>query len=400
MSDLSAASAAGAAVLSVAQGAALALIAGRLLPGRTRRSPIQPLERIVRGDDDGATRRGAPALGRGVVPARNEARRIGGCLAGLGAQDGTMAEVLVVDGASTDGTQEIVGAAAAADARFRLLDEPPLPNGMVGRPWAIAAGARAAIGEWVLVVDADAAPRPGLVGAVVAAAEADGYDSVSFAPRIFAPGAGARWLQASFVITLVYRFGATGTDGARPERVIANGQCQLIRRAALEAIGGYESVAGSYCDDVAIARRLASSGARVGFLDGSELVDVLMYATARESWRAWPRSLNMRDATPARWRALDAFVLLLGQALPLPLLVALVVTGGGVAGAPAIPFLALAAVNMMLLGLRIMLAAGTARSFAPRGAPFWLSPLADPATALRVVATMFTRPREWRGRAA
>ena len=312
-----------------------------------------------------------------------------------------MGEVLVVDGGSTDGTREIVRAAAVADARFRLLDEPPLPNGMVGRPWAIAAGARAATGDWVLVVDADAAPRPGMVGAVVAAAEANGYDSVSFAPRIFAPGPGARWLQASFVITLVYRFGAAGTDVARPERVIANGQCQLIRRAVLESVGGYESVAGSFCDDVAIARRLAANGARVGFLDGSDLIDVLMYPTARESWRAWPRSLNMRDVTPGSWRALDAIVLLLGQALPLPLLVALaVMRWRGVAGADTLPFTALATVNLLLLVLRLLLAGGTAGSFTPRGAPFWLSPLADPATALRVVGTMLTRPREWRGRAA
>ena len=386
MSEISAI-AVSAAVLAAAQGATLAVIAGRLLPGRRRQPPVRP---IIRPAEAGAV--------SVVVPARNEARRIGGCLAGLGAQDATMAEALIVDGGSTDGTREIVRAAAAGDRRFRLLDEPPLPNGMVGRPWAIAAGARAATAKWVLVVDADASPRPGMVGAVVAAADANGYDSVSFAPRIFAPGAGARWLQASFVITLVYRFGAAGADVARPERVIANGQCQLIRRTALESVGGYVSVAGSFCDDVAIARRLAANGARVGFLDGSEIVDVLMYPTARESWRAWPRSLNMRDVTPRAWRALDAIVLLLGQALPLPLLVALaLMRGRGVAGAAVIPVIALATVNAMLLGLRLLLAAGTARSFEPRGAAFWLSPLADPAAALRVVATMFTRPREWRG---
>jgi dolichol-phosphate mannosyltransferase len=388
----------GAAALAVAQGVTLAVIVGRLLPGRTRQPPVQPIVRAAPMDGDGAPGGDRPPTVSVVVPARNEARRIGGCLTGLAVQDAAMVEVLIVDGRSTDGTREIVSAAAVTNPRIRLLDEPPLPNGMVGRPWAIAAGARAATGDWVLVVDADSAPRAGMVRAVVGAAEAGGYDSVSFAPRIFAPGAGARWLQASFVITLVYRFGAAGSDVARPERVIANGQCQLIRRATLERVGGYESVAGSFCDDVAIARRLATSGARVGFLDGSELIDVLMYPTARESWRAWPRSLNMRDATPAAWRALDAMVLVLGQALPVPLLMALAaLCGGGVGGVGSRAFVALAAVNYLLLALRVLLLGATARSFAPRGTPFWLSPLADPATALRVAATMFTRPREWRG---
>jgi len=387
----------GVATLAVAQAATLAVIVTRLLPGRHRKPPVHPIVRAEANSSEATGGEKSPSVSV-VVPARNEARRIGGCLAGLRAQDATLLEALIVDGGSVDGTREIVGTAGEADPRIRLLDEPPLPNGMVGRPWAIATGARAAVGEWVLVVDADATPRPGMAGGVVVAAEANRYDSVSFAPRIFAPGAGARWLQASFVITLVYRFGAAGTDAARPERVVANGQCQLFRRAALEAVGGYESAASSFCDDVAIARRLAVNGARVGFLDGSELIDVLMYPTARETWRAWPRSLNMRDVTPVRWQLLDAVVLLLGQALPLPVLLAVgVMRGRGVPGTGASPVVALVAVNVVLLVLRILLGLGTARSFAPRGAPFWLSPLADPAAALRVVGTMLTRPREWRG---
>jgi dolichol-phosphate mannosyltransferase len=125
-----------------------------------------------------------------------------------------------------------------------------------------------------------------------------------------------------------------------------------------------------------------------------------MYATARETWRAWPRSLNMRDATRPIWRWLDAVVLLLAQALPLPLVVLLALATLGRAHWPNAGLTALAAVNGALLLVRLLLLGGTAGSFARRGAPFWLSPLADPAAALRVVATTFTRSREWRGTAA
>jgi hypothetical protein len=39
----------------------------------------------------------------------------------------------------------------------------------------------------------------------------------------------------------------------------------------------------------------------------------------------------------------------------------------------------------------------TSASFAPRGAAYWLSPLADVAVVARVVQLMFARGREWRG---
>lgn len=380
------------AALAVAQLVALVVVVRRLLPGRYRLPPVQPREEV-------ATDRPAGRVSV-VVPARNEAARIGHCLDGLRAQGQTMLEAIVVDGASTDATREIVRAAASGDARIRLIDEPPRPAFAVGRPWAIAAGARLASGEWVLVVDADVMPRPGMVAGALAAAEEHGYDIVSFAPTIFAPGLGARWLQASFVISLVYRFGATGAEVGQPERAVANGQCQLMRRAVLERAGGYEIAAASYCDDVQVVRALGAAGARAGFLDGRELFDVLMYPTARSTWRAWPRSLNMRDATTPRWRVMDALVLLLAQALPLPVLLA--VLAWELLGSPhlhAAPVALIIGVNVLLLTIRLLVLAAIARSFVPRGFSFWLSPLADPASALRVAGTMFTRSREWRGTA-
>jgi len=249
-------------------------------------------------------------------------------------------------------------------------------------------------GEWVLVVDADTAPRPGMVAGAVGAARRLGLDAVSFAPRIVAPGAGARWLQPSFLTTLVYRFGPPGADAADSERAMANGQCLLIRREVLERAGGYGIATRSYCDDVHIVRQIAASGARVGFLDAPGLLDVEMYPTGRETWRAWPRSLNMRDASSTRWRWLDALLLIFAQALPIPVLLGLAV---GVLDGPRGLVLALVSVNAGLLTVRILLAAATAHSFARRGLAYWLSPLADAAAVLRVVETMAHRPREWRG---
>jgi dolichol-phosphate mannosyltransferase len=331
-----------------------------------------------------------------VVPARNEAERIGPCLDGLRAQGAPLVETIVVDGHSTDDTPALVDAAAARDPRIRRMDEPPRPPEAVGRPWAIAAGCAAARGEWVMVVDADTTPQPGMIAGAISAARRLRLDVVSFAPRIVAPGAGARWLQPAFLTTLVYRFGPAGAGRSDPERVMANGQCLLMRRSVLEGAGGYGAAADSYCDDVRIARHLASRGARVGFLDGPRLLDVVMYRTGRETWRAWPRSLSVRDATRGRWRWLDALTLLLAQALPLPVLLMLALRSGTLDASRWV-VAGLSAVNGALLIVRLLLAGATAHSFARRGLAYWLAPLADPAAVLRVIETTVHRPREWRG---
>ena len=327
-----------------------------------------------------------------VIPTRNEARRLRGCLEGIVTQGAPVLEVIVVDGASTDGTRELVAEFAARDPRIRLLDEPPRPSGTVGRPWAIAAGTDLARGVWVMIVDADTIPKPGMVAGAVRAARQLALDAVSFAPCIIAPSSGARLLQPAFLTTLVYRFGAVGVDETSPDRVMANGQAQLFRRDLLAREGGYGVAASSFCDDVRVARHLARRGARVGFLDGRDLLEVLMYPTGAETWRAWPPSLNLRDATsvPVRW--LDAGFLVLVQGLPLPLLAALLLFGGSGA-----VWSALLLCNAVLVGIRLCIARATAPNFRRRGLAYWCAPLADPVACLRVIETIMRPSREWRG---
>ena len=375
-------------IVAALQLIALAVVVARLLPGRHRAPPVPPGE--AAGD-------GAAGRVSVVVPVRNEGARIGPCINGILAQDRTMREAIFVDGHSTDSTVARIDEAGARDARVRWIAEPPRPRGAVGRPWAISAGCRAASGEWTLVVDADVAPERGMVAGALAAAEAHALDAVSFSPRIIAPSAGARFLQPAFVTTLVYRFGVGGAARDGADRVIANGQCLLMRAAVLERHGGYEVAASSFCDDITIVRHLAAKGARVGFLDGTRLFDVLMYPDASTTWRGWPSSLNMRDATRTAWRWLDSLLLLLAQALPVPLLAGASIAAATAGGHAALT--ALIAVNAALVVMRALLLIALAPSFARRGAPFWLSPLADLPAALRVIQMTLRRPREWRGMA-
>jgi len=385
-------SVAGVALLAL-QVVLLVVLLARLMPGRTRRPPVQPVL-TPRRDTTVSV----------IVATLNEAKRIRPCLDGLMAQTDPLLEVLVVDSRSTDGTRELVEAAALRDPRIRLITDDPLPDGWVGKVWALETGFRHARGDWMLGIDADTVPAPGLVGAVVAAVEQDGFDVASFSPRFDGQSAAERFVQPAMLVTLVYRCGAAGATQPPPDRVLANGQCFLARRSLLEQHGGYAPARASFSDDVTLARHLAARGARVGFLDGSEIIRVRAYSSLGEMWREWGRSFDLKDATAVWRRWLDVALVWSTQALPLPMLIGLSLlafTRGGVTGGePAQNLLieALLLVNASAFVVRIMMLVALRGSYVQRGAPFWFSWVADIAAAVRLTISTARVPKRWRGR--
>ncbi len=331
-----------------------------------------------------------------VVPTLDEAARLGPCLDGLMAQGAEVAEILVVDSGSRDGTRELVRAAAARDPRVRLLEDPPLPTGWIGKAWALQHGAEHSRCEWVLGMDADTRAVPGAAAAALAAARREGFDAVSFSPRFAGQGVIERWLQPALLVGLIYRTGVPGDPRVSADRVLANGQCFLVRRAVLLEEGGYAPVRDSFAEDVSLARHLARASAKVGFLDGSRLYDVESYESGAQMWREWGRSLDLKDATarPQRWA--DAVLVVAAQGLQWPLIAWLVAAWPSLAPGAARSLLAVATAGIIATRFGILLPLRA--SYARRGMVWWLSPFADPLAAARLVMSSLRRPRSWRTR--
>ncbi|URD50908.1 2'-O-glycosyltransferase CruG [Chroococcidiopsis sp. CCNUC1] len=379
---------------------AAAILLSRLLKGPSRHPPLIP--RTPTPDMLGSV--------SVVVPTLNEAERINPCLAGLSRQSYEVREIAIVDSNSQDGTRELVKAAQQQDPRFQLMTDDPLPPNWVGRPWALHNGflQTSEQSKWFLGVDADTQPQPGLVASLVQTAETEGYDLVSLSPQFILKYPGESWLQPALLMTLLYRFDSAGVDAQVAERVMANGQCFLCRRSVLATVGGYTSARNSFCDDVTLARNIAASGFKVGFLDGAKVFKVRMYEGARETWQEWGRSLDLKDASPAAQLWCDLWLLFSVQALPLLVLSSYfllpipdsLVRAHSYAPLPT-PSLLLG-LNAFLLAIRFALLFAIApsydRSQAKGGWLFWLSPLADPLAVLRIFLSAFRTPTQWRGR--
>ena len=73
---------------------------------------------------------------------------------------------------------------------------------------------------------------------------------------------------------------------------VANGQFFVVRRTALNSIGGYQSVKHAVIDDVFLARELIKSGSSGTVINGSDIAETLMYASWNEIEAGYGKSLN------------------------------------------------------------------------------------------------------------
>jgi len=370
-----------------------------------------------------------------IVPVLNEVNRLGPCLEGLTAQPPAVAEILVVDGGSGDGTQALVERFAVRDPRIRLVDASPVPGGWNGKAWGLQIGweQRDPGAAWVLTMDADVRPRTPLVSSLTQHAEMTGLRAFSVATPQRLSGAAEAIVHPALLATLVYRYGIPGSAATKVDDVQANGQCFLASADALQRIGGFWSGQGAISEDVTIARSLVARGLAVGFFepaDGVELVDVEMYDGWQDAWRNWTRSLPMRDHSSGdRWW-LKMFEMTLTMGLPLVLLIGLsrlnclpqiraeqapqpyavcetvghygldkpLVTRARRYQSGSTDRRLLIRLNIGLVAMRYGVAAGMSRAYRETPPTYWLSPLVDPAVCVKLWLSALRRHHEWRGR--
>lgn len=233
-----------------------------------------------------------------LIPARNEARNIGGAVESALLQErfgqSLVQEVLVYDDGSEDETAKIVRDLAFRDGRVRLIAGRALPEGWIGKPHACHRLAGEARGDLFLFIDADVRLLPGGVerlcslleprvgGRVVSAVPAQ--ITGSFFERLVMP-----LLTLTYASWLPLRMVEWGRDG---RTVAANGQLLVLARRDYETLGGFASVRNEIVDDVAFCRHAKTSGLRVVFADGAEIATCRMYRSASETISGFSKNLH------------------------------------------------------------------------------------------------------------
>jgi hopene-associated glycosyltransferase HpnB len=221
----------------------------RMESAQTMPTPARPLARVV-----------------AVIPARNEADVVGQAIRSLAGQDyAGQFHIVLVDDSSSDGTADAARAAAGADL-LTVVRAAPLADGWTGKLWAVSQGVAEAerrAPEFLLLTDADIAHPPSNLNDLVARAERDGYDLVSYMARLSCRSTAERALMPAFVFFFFLLYPPAWIRDPRRPTAGAAGGCMLVRREALAGIGGIGAIRGAWIDDCALAGAIKRRGGRV-----------------------------------------------------------------------------------------------------------------------------------------
>lgn len=188
-----------------------------------------------------------------VVPAYNEENFIGACLESIMREIAAApceTEVIVVNNASTDATRE----RALAVPGVRVVDEPR--KGLVR---ARQAGYEAATGDLIANIDSDTRLTPGWLTTVLREFDRNPDMLALSGPLIYYDmGAAGRMMVRMFywVGFATYLF----LHHVLKKGAMIQGGNFVIRKSALDAIGGYDTSIEFYGEDTDVARRVSRIG--------------------------------------------------------------------------------------------------------------------------------------------
>lgn len=233
-----------------------------------------------------------------LIPARDEVANIEACVRAADAAHGPITEIIVYDDGSTDGTAVVLARLQAELPRLQVLRGDGLPAGWVGKPHALHRLSAAAGGDVLLNIDADVTLHPdGVLRMLSLLGSAEqvpgGLDAavVTAVPRQRAGSLVERLMIPLLHLSYVAWLPMPLIHRTRDPRVLAaNGQLLMIRRSALDAVGGWSRVRTALVDDMALCRAVKQDGGRVVFADGDQMADCRMYPDGASLWRGFAKN--------------------------------------------------------------------------------------------------------------
>ncbi|HUR23769.1 MAG TPA: glycosyltransferase family 2 protein [Acidimicrobiales bacterium] len=219
-----------------------------------------------------------------VVVSFNSAADLPDCLRSLRSEG--VADVVVVDNASTDSSVEVV---RRVDAEARVVQT----GANLGFGSAANRGAAVTTGDHLLILNPDTVVEPGTVKALAEALDRDPglaavgprlenvdgslYPSVRRFPDLTVAFGhaflGLVWPQNP--ATRRYRMLDSDHDRSAAEVDWVSGACVLVRRTAFEMVGGFDEGYFMYVEDVDLCWRLGQAGWRIGYEPAGRVVHAL-----------------------------------------------------------------------------------------------------------------------------
>lgn len=229
-----------------------------------------------------------------IVPLRNEAKNVAELVASLHHQKNlTHIEFLLLDDNSEDETLALLQQHTLGLTNFQIVSGTTLPQGWIGKTWALQQLFERSSGEIIISIDADVRLVPDAISKAVTLLKMAQLDFLSPYPKQLADSWSERLIQPllqwSWMSTVILR---VAEKSSLASTVVANGQFFVVRKAALDQVSGYESVRNKVLDDVVLARSLVKNGSHGCVANGATIASTRMYSSWREIQAGYGKSLH------------------------------------------------------------------------------------------------------------
>ncbi|MCP3030793.1 glycosyltransferase [Halobacillus sp. A1] len=237
-----------------------------------------------------------------IIPARNEEKNLKKLLPSILTTKSSLREVIVVDDESEDRTRE-----TAVEYGAKVISNPPLPEGWIGKSWACYNGAKEARGRKLIFLDADTWLSPNGSERMINYLESKGKDTlVTVHPYHYMQ---SFWEKLSAVFHMVV-FASSGTTSIFKNKAGTQGgfgPCLLIDSDTYWHLQGHYAIRSEIVEHLALARRAEKKGVKTFAFSGKDVLNMRMYeANLRAVIEGWSKSFASGAKTASPWMTVAA----------------------------------------------------------------------------------------------
>lgn len=217
-----------------------------------------------------------------IIAVRNEEEDLAKALQSVCHINYSKSRIIVVNDRSTDRTADILRDFKAKHPQLTISTITTLPDGWLGKNYALYQGYLNSSEQWMLFTDADIVFHPDALSKALSYAVVNKVDHLAILPKVVSRSAILNSVLATFTVMLMLYLRPWDAKKPGSKAYIGVGAFNMVRRDAYEKAGTHALIRLRPDDDLQLGFNIKSVGLRQHALIGNEYVSLEWYKNLRQ----------------------------------------------------------------------------------------------------------------------